>query len=541
MKRYIIVTGGVVSGIGKGIATASIGVLLKSIGLKLDAAKFDPYLNTDPGTMSPFEHGEVYVLDDGSETDLDLGHYERFLDTNLTKSSSINSGRIYQNIINKERHGDFLGKTVQLIPHVTQYIQELFESGPTADVKLIEIGGSTGDIEQEIFLESVRQFKQKHKENLMHIHLGFVPYLACSHEFKTKPFQNSLRELLKAGIQPDVLIARYEPRKGKHVTENTIQKLALFSNLPQHNIIAVPDLNSIYDVPELLSQTSMPTILNSFLKREESFEIPSFYTTTERVTNIGSKINIGLITKYTRLTDAYLSVIESVHIAAQRHGATADVVFIDAEKLETNDEQTWELLKSMSGIIVPGGFGKRGMEGKIKAISYAEDMKIPFLGICLGMQLAVVHAARKTIPHAVSREMIEDLTTKEQAKHVSVIDYLPDQTPGLAKGGTMRLGGYDCTISPGTYAADIFKRDEIRERHRHRLEVQSQYISHFESSGLKASGFHTLPNAEKLVEIVELPKQVHPFFVGIQSHPEFLSRPGNPHPLFNTFIKKSLS
>jgi CTP synthase len=534
MKRYIVVTGGVVSGIGKGITAASIGVLLKEAGYQVDAAKFDPYLNVDPGTMSPFEHGEVYVLEDGSETDLDLGHYERFLDVNLTQASSLTSGKIYQSILNKERNGDFLGRNVQLIPHVTNYIQEMFQHGSDSDVRIIEIGGSTGDIEQEIYLESVRQFKQKQGANMLHVHLGYIPYLACSGEYKTKPFQNSLRELLRAGIQPDILVARYEPRNDQSLPSSVISKLSLYSNLPQHRVLELPDLPDIVDVPPYLLSNGAEKSLSEFMKSDLEIKLPPYYTDT--TTN--KLARIGLVTKYTTLDDSYLSVIESVRIAGKKHKTKVKVEFVDAEKLQRGDDDTWALLRSMDGIIVPGGFGKRGLEGKVAAIADAKARKQPFLGICLGLQMAVVANAREAGLDAVSREMLAD-ESNDEGKDV-VIDYMPEQNSGIPKGGTMRLGGYSCEVQPNTLAHSLYQKTDILERHRHRLEVQSQYLDRISSTGLYASGYHTLENGNKLVEIVELDQSIHPYFIAIQSHPEFLSRPEKPHPLFEGLITASI-
>jgi CTP synthase len=535
MKRYIVVTGGVVSGIGKGITSASIGVLLKEAGFSVDAAKFDPYLNVDPGTMSPFEHGEVYVLEDGSETDLDLGHYERFLDVNLTKESSVTSGKIYQSILNKERNGDFLGRNVQLIPHVTNHIQEMFTQGPRVDVRLIEIGGSTGDIEQEIYLESVRQFKQKEGENMLHVHLGYIPFLACSGEYKTKPFQNSLRELLRAGIQPDLLVARYEPRDGRTLPSSVIAKLSLYSNLPEHRVLELPDLPDICDVPTYLLSHGAEKSLSEFMNQPLDITLPTYYTQQ----SFNKYIRIGLVTKYTTLDDSYLSVIESIRIAGKKHNTKITIEFVDAEKLQQNDEETWALLRSMDGIIVPGGFGKRGLEGKVNAIADAKKNKQPFLGICLGLQMAVVANAREAGLDAVSREMLHDESNGE-GKAI-VIDYMPEQNSGIPKGGTMRLGGYRCEIKPDTLAYSLYQKPETLERHRHRLEVQGQYLDQIASTGLHASGYHTLENGNKLVEIVELDQSIHPYFIATQSHPEFLSRPDKPHPLFEGLIQASIN
>lgn len=538
MKRYIIVTGGVVSGIGKGITAASIGVLLKAAGYSVDAAKFDPYLNVDPGTMSPFEHGEVYVLEDGSETDLDLGHYERFLDVNLTKSSSVTSGKIYQSILHKERQGDYLGRNVQLIPHVTDYIQDMFTQGSDADVRIIEIGGSTGDIEQEIYLESVRQFKQKQGNALLHVHLGYIPFLACSGEYKTKPFQNSLRELLRAGIQPDVLVARYEPRANESLPTAVLSKLALYSNLPLNRVIELPDLPDIYDVPPYLLSNGVEHIINQFMEKDTVITLSDYYTTS----TYRHSVRIGLVTKYTSLDDSYLSVIESLRIAGKKADAKVTIEFIDAEQLEKNHQDTWKLLHDMDGIVVPGGFGNRGLEGKIAAITDAKKNKQPFLGICLGLQMAVVACAREAGLNAYSQEMLDTKIGAAQSdvsgdtKYDIVIDYMEQQDPTMAKGGTMRLGSYQCNINEGSLAYSLYQSHSVVERHRHRLEVQSRYLDTIATTGLHATAFHTHTSGAQLVEIVELDQNQHPYFIAIQSHPEFLSRPNKPHPLFQGLI-----
>lgn len=533
MKKYIVVTGGVVSGIGKGITSASIGVLLKSAGYTVDAAKFDPYLNVDPGTMSPFEHGEVYVLEDGSETDLDLGHYERFLDVNLTKESSVTSGKIYQSILNKERQGDYLGRNVQLIPHVTQFIQEKFQAGPDVDVRIIEIGGSTGDIEQEIYLESVRQFKQKMGDNMLHVHLGYIPFLACSGEYKTKPFQNSLRELLRTGIQPDILVARYEPRNNQALPSSVISKLSLYSNLPIHRVLELPDLLDIYDVPPYLLSHGAQKSLNEFMNSDTEITLPDFYSSP----SYKHTVYIGMVTKYTSLDDSYFSVIESLRIAGRHQNVQVNIEFVDAEKLESGSADTWELLRRMDGILVPGGFGNRGLEGKIKAIQDAKQNNQPFLGICLGLQMAFVGCARESGLNAVSREMIKEEDDSE--KYDVVIDYMYNQNEEIAKGGTMRLGGYDCEIVENSLASQLYGSMTITERHRHRLEVQDRFLEKVATTGLKATGFHHVDEHTKLVEIVELDQNIHPYFIAIQSHPEFLSRPGKPHPLFQGLVKAS--
>lgn len=527
--RYIVVTGGVVSGLGKGIMGASIGLILKSSGYDALALKMDPYLNVDPGTMSPYEHGEVYVLGDGSETDLDLGHYERFLNVDLDKSATMSAGKIYQTILSREREGKFLGHTVQLIPHITDFIKETYRAGNT-QIKIIEIGGSTGDMEAEVFLESLRQMKRDLGSRVLHVHLGYVPYLSVSGEYKSKPLQNSLRELLRLGIQPDIIAARYEPRHdGEKLPKSLLEKIALFSNLHADQVIPCPDLDNIYKVPlQFIEHTKLVSLLSSFVGTELTPQIPKFfhdYQTAKTKT-----VSVALVSKYTKLSDAYLSVIESVKIAATANGVGSRVEIVDAD-----DEKLLEKLEKYDAIIVPGGFGSRGMEGKIKAIEFARKSKKPFLGICLGLQLAVVEFARNlcALPNAVSREMEN---TKESDDFI--IDFIPEQLKIEQKGGTMRLGNYPCHIKEGTKIHELFKTNETIERHRHRLEVQNQYVAKLEENGMTIAAKFVKNNFEDyLVEMIELQKDLHPYFVATQSHPEFLSRPDKPHPLFDGLLK----
>lgn len=531
--RYIVVTGGVVSGLGKGIIGASIGLILKSSGISVEALKMDPYLNVDPGTMSPYEHGEVYVLGDGAETDLDLGHYERFLQTDLTKNSTMSAGRIYQAILNQERDGAFLGHTVQLIPHITDYIKNIYSS-TTSEAKVIEIGGSTGDMEAEVFLEGLRQFRRDHPGKVLHIHLGYVPFLKVSGEYKSKPLQNSLRELLRLGIQPDIIAARYEPDHGELPT-GLLEKIALFSNLQQDRVIPCPDLSSIYSVPiHLLENTKIAEVLAEFMDKDLHIKLPRFFHDVQKQKEM--VIKVALVSKYTKLSDAYLSVIESVKIAAAANNVNCSVVILDAD-----DDHLLTLLESYDAVIVPGGFGSRGMEGKIKAIEYVRMNHVPYLGICLGMQLAVVEFARNAcgIPRAMSREM-DNIPEGSDI----VIDYIPEQLKITQKGGTMRLGNYICDIQSDTKIASLFGVSQTTERHRHRLEVQNQYLKQLEGGGMIISGRFTgnIANDPEnyLVEMIELSPELHPYFVGTQSHPEFLSRPDKPHPLFDGLIKAAI-
>jgi CTP synthase len=525
--KYIFITGGVVSGLGKGIMGASIGLLLKSSGFSVEALKMDPYLNIDPGTMSPYEHGEVYVLNDGSETDLDLGHYERFLDTNLSARSTMSAGKIYQTILNKERTGDYLGHTVQLIPHITDFIKSTYAQ-TTSDVKIIEIGGSTGDMEAEVFLESLRQFKRDHAGNVLHVHLGYVPYLSVSGEYKSKPLQNSLRELLRLGIAPDVIAARYEPHNNETLSDGILEKIGLFANLPTDHIMRCPDLNNIYAVPiNFLENTALPNILGNFCKETLKPQLPQFFYEYQLPKN--TTIRVALVSKYTKLSDAYLSVIESVKIAATANHVATTIEIVDAD-----NPDLIEKLATFDAIIIPGGFGSRGMEGKIKAIHYARTSKKPFLGICLGLQLAVVEFSRDAVKqNTVSREM-ENTNESDEF----IIDFIPEQLKIEQKGGTMRLGSYTCTLLPGTKIHKLFGSDTTIERHRHRLEVQNQYVDELEKNGMIISGkYINQGTGDYLVEMIELREDMHPYFVGTQSHPEFLSRPDVPHPLFDGLIK----
>jgi CTP synthase len=530
--KYIFVTGGVVSGIGKGICAASIGYILKSSGYNVDALKMDPYLNVDPGTMSPYEHGEVYVLEDGKETDLDLGNYERFLNINLDKNSSVSSGTIYTDILKKEREGAYLGKTVQLIPHVTNYIKEKFlYTKDGIDIKIIEIGGSTGDIEAEVFLESLRQFKLEHKD-VLHIHLGFLPFLTVVGEYKSKPLQNSVKELLRLGLQPDVLVLRYEPNKCIELSDNIIEKVALHTNLSLDSIIKLPDLSTIYQSPVYLTHnTDIVKRLSRFLKYDIKPNLNNFYLNANK--QFEKRIRIALIAKYSGLSDSYLSVIESIKIAAVYNQVNVEIQILDSEK-----DDLLEIMDGFDGFIVPGGFGKRGLEEKIKAIHQIRINQKPFLGICLGMQLSVIEFLRNEccIDKAVSREMLDDQDTDT---YEICVDYMPEQSKITNKGGTMRLGSYLCHLEKESIAMRQFNAPTILERHRHRLEVQNQFVSILEKHGMKISGKY-LYDKDYLVEIIELNQNLHPYFIAIQSHPEFLSRPDAPHPLFDGLIKACL-
>jgi CTP synthase len=542
-KKYIVITGGVVSGIGKGITAASVGLILKSSGLSVDVIKFDPYLNIDPGTMSPFEHGEVYVLNDGSETDLDLGHYERFLETDLTGISSVTAGKVYNTILEQEREGLFLGKNVQLIPNVTNHIKSCFSKDFDADVRLIEIGGSTGDMEGDIFLESFRQFRLQNPSSVFHIHLGYIPFLACSGEYKSKPMQSSLRELLKSGLQPDMVILRSEASDSRPLDQSIIDKIALFSNLTPDAVISLPDMGSIYEVPTYALKTTLLGNLEAFFGQNFTPKLPDFYAKFEPVSKSKNEVTIGLITKYTKLADAYLSVFESCKIAGVEQGVRVKVVMIDSDSATLEQD-----IDAVQGIIVPGGFGKRGMEGKIKAIKYAREQKIPFLGICLGLQMAVVEYARNVCGLDVYSSEMFDREEEKEGKQC-IIDFMPGQENIKKKGGTMRLGAYECHIEgtkeTPTLAGRLYEVKTTMERHRHRLEVQNAFVPILELNGMKVSGKYLLDTPtgstqNYLVEIVELDTKVHPYFIAIQSHPELLSRPSKAHPLFRGLIEASI-
>jgi CTP synthase len=544
MAKYIVVTGGVVSGIGKGITTASLGLILKSSGFSVDAIKFDPYLNVDPGTMSPYEHGEVYVLDDGSETDLDLGHYERFLDVNLTKNSSVTAGKIYNRITQMEREGRFLGKTIQVIPHVTGHIQDCFKAdieNQDNHIRLIEIGGSTGDIEAEVFIESFRQFRAKYKKDVLHVHLGYVPFLKNLGEYKTKPLQTSIRELLSKGVQPDIVVARYSPESGQKLTREVEAKLALFSGLEASHVWSLPDLDSIYSVPKfLIENTQVRPILANFTGSQVDNNLSRFFNFT---TQKEHQIKIAMVAKYSKLEDAYLSLYESLKIAGMQASASVSIELVDSQKLEQKDNLEWAKLKSVDGVIIPGGFGNRGMEGKILAARYARENQIPFLGICLGLQMAIIEFARSVSGlKARSREMDE---TGEVSDTVYLVDYIPEQKDIHIKGGSMRLGGYDCLLEEKSLAHKLYAKKNIRERHRHRLEIQQDNLDLLASQGLKVSGKHFYKNKQGedrfLVEIMELDTSIHPYFIATQSHPEFLSRPDKPHPLFLGLINSAIT
>ena len=525
--KFIFVTGGVVSSLGKGISAACIGRLLKRRGLHIFSIKLDPYLNIDPGTMSPYQHGEVFVTKDGAETDLDLGHYERIINTSLTKESSVTSGKVYQTVLDKERKGEYLGATIQIIPHITNEIKKRLYDGFNAkgdtDVCIVEIGGTVGDIESLPFFEAIRQMRRElGYENTFFMHNTLVPYLETSGEIKTKPTQHSVKELTSLGIQPDAILLRSK----NLVDKASRKKVALFCNVDDEAVISVKDVDIIYEVALNLQKQHLDDLIvkHMNLKCEDTAYMDDYVKLIRKIKNIKKSINIALVGKYVKLHDAYLSVLESLKYAGYVYDLNVDITWVDSEVLESEDAN--EIFKNVDGIIVPGGFGNRGIEGKIKAIKYAREHNIPFLGLCLGMQLSLIEIARDVIGYkdANSTEFNPETTHK-------IIDYLPNQYKGIKLGGTMRLGEYDCKIIKNTLAYALYKKEDIRERHRHRYEFNSEYKKDFEDVGVVFSGFNP---QTKLCEIIEYPK--NSFFIACQFHPEFQSRPLNPHPLFVGFI-----
>ncbi|KNZ69781.1 CTP synthase [Thermincola ferriacetica] len=533
MAKFIFVTGGVVSSLGKGITAASLGCLLKSRGLKVAIQKFDPYINVDPGTMSPYQHGEVFVTDDGAETDLDLGHYERFIDINLSKSSNVTAGKIYWSVVSKERKGDYLGGTVQVIPHVTNEIKERLyrvvkESNP--DVVITEIGGTVGDIESLPFLEAIRQMKSDiGREDVMYIHVTLVPYMRAAGELKTKPTQHSVKELRGIGIQPDVIVCRSEMPLSKEMEE----KLALFCDIDKEAVIQAVDASTIYEVPLVLEQEGLDDIVieRLGLKCHEA-DMTEWKRIVEKIKNPKYSTTIALVGKYVELPDAYMSVAEALRHAGLFHESAIEIRWVNSVDLEKSNVNLDELFTGVDGILVPGGFGDRGIEGKIAAINYARTKKIPFLGICLGMQLAVVEFARNVLGLKKANSSEFDPKTP-----YPVIDLLPEQKDIEEKGGTMRLGLYPCKIlSEKSLAFKAYNDEIIYERHRHRFEFNNEFKDRLISKGLMISGVS--PDG-RLVEMIEL--NDHPWFVATQFHPEFKSRPHRPHPLFRDFVGMALS
>jgi CTP synthase len=530
MTKYIFVTGGVVSSLGKGITAASLGRLLKNRGLKVTIQKLDPYINVDPGTMSPYQHGEVFVTDDGAETDLDLGHYERFIDINLNKFSNVTTGKIYSTVLKKERRGDYLGATVQVIPHITNEIKEkVFRAGreTNADVVITEIGGTVGDIESLPFLEAIRQIKNDAgRDNVMYVHCSLIPYLKAAGELKTKPTQHSVKELRSLGIQPNVIVVRTE----MPVSQDMKDKLALFCDIPANNVIEAPDADTLYAIPLLLQEQNFDQIVCDHLKLNTNgpADMTEWTALLEKVRNLSNKTKIALVGKYVELQDAYISVVEALKHAGFAFDADVEISWINAEHVTA--ENVDELLSDADGILVPGGFGDRGVEGKILATQYAREQKKPFLGICLGMQLATVEFARNVLGLEGAHSAELDPNTK-----YPIIDLLPEQKDIEDLGGTLRLGLQPCKLIEGTKVFAAYNDEVVYERHRHRYEFNNEYRQAMEDKGFIFSG--TSPDG-RLVETIEL--EDHPWFVASQFHPEFTSRPNRPQPLFRDFIEASL-
>lgn len=530
MAKHIFVTGGVVSSLGKGITAASLGCLLKSRGLSVTLQKLDPYLNVDPGTMSPFQHGEVFVTDDGGETDLDLGHYERFIDENLVKDSNVTAGAIYWAIVTKERRGDFLGGTVQVIPHVTNEIKKRIkrlENNREVDVIITEVGGTVGDIESLPFLEAIRQFKKDiGKENVLYIHVTLIPYLNASSELKTKPTQHSVKELRSIGIQPDIIVCRSD-----RPFDNSIKrKIALFCDVEPEAVISAVDAETIYQIPLMLHKEKLDQIVIDHLKLDfPKIDLRDWQSLNRKIKEIKNKVKIALVGKYVQLPDAYLSVAEALNHSGFYCDSEVEVFWVDAENLSPKEVE--KELSEVDGILVPGGFGIRGIEGKIRAVTYAREKKVPFLGICLGLQCAVVEFARNEVG-------LKDANSSEfnpDTPH-PVIHLLAEQKNVSDMGGTMRLGAYPCKIQQGTKAYSAYLEELVHERHRHRYEVNNSYREQLKAAGMVFSG---LSPDDKLVEIIELPD--HPWFVASQFHPEFKSRPTRPSPLFRDFVAAAVA
>jgi CTP synthase len=528
MAKMVVVTGGVVSSLGKGIAAASLAMLLKARGLRVTLMKLDPYLNIDPGTMSPFQHGEVFVTDDGAETDLDLGHYERFTGIAVTRSHNVTAGQVYDAILSKERRGDYLGRTVQVIPHVTDEIKKrIYSLGLTtqADVHIVEIGGTVGDIESLPFLEAVRQLRLEHRRDTLFVHVTLVPFIKAAGEMKTKPTQHSVKELREIGIQPDILLCRCE----QPLSSDLREKIALFCNLPTEAVIDANDVESIYQVPQIFHRGG----LDSLVVRELGLEtgepdLKAWDAFVDRVMNPTKRTVVGIVGKYTHVRDAYKSIIESFVHAGAANDARVELRWIEGEEIEQKGASAF--LNDLDGIVVPGGFGERGIEGKIMAARFARERGVPYLGLCLGMQVATIEFARNVAGWAQANSSEFDSSTPQK-----VIDLLSEQSDVTEKGGTMRLGAYRCQLKEGSLAARAYGKLEVEERHRHRYEFNNKYAAQLQSRGLVLSGKCV---GRELVEIIELPD--HPWFLAVQFHPELKSRPHEPHPLFKDFVRAAL-
>ncbi|BEV67305.1 CTP synthase [Bdellovibrio bacteriovorus] len=529
-QKFIFVTGGVVSSIGKGLTAASLGALLEGRGHKVTIMKFDPYLNVDPGTMSPLQHGEVYVTEDGAETDLDLGHYERFTSALMNRSNSVSTGQIYDTVLNRERRGDYLGGTVQVIPHITEEIKaRIYEAAQGSEIILVEIGGTVGDIESQPFLEAIRQMRiDVGQENSVLVHVTYVPYIAAAGELKSKPTQHSVKELREIGLQPDFLVCRSE----KVIDDNLKAKIGLFCSVKPENVIAAQDSRFIYEVPLALHREKLDELIVARLGLSAGkLNMKGWQNLVKILGNPSHTVKIGVVGKYVDLKESYKSLHEALVHGGVANNARVEIIYVDSEKV--TDKTVHSLLGKVDGILVPGGFGTRGVEGKITAIKYAREKRVPFFGICFGMQLSAIEFARNVcgIKDATSREF----HAENKRTGNFVIDSMAEQRGVINKGGTMRLGAFPCAIASGSRAYQVYKASSIMERHRHRFEFNNKYKDLFEKNGMMASG---ICKERDLVEIVELPD--HPWFVGVQFHPEFKSKPLAPHPLFVHFVKASL-
>ncbi len=527
--KYVFVTGGVVSGLGKGITAASLGRLLKARGYTVTMQKFDPYINIDPGTMNPIQHGEVFVTDDGAETDLDLGHYERFIDESLNKNSNVTTGKIYWSVLSKERRGDFGGGTVQVIPHITNEIKSRFYRNFTTDkteIAIIEVGGTVGDIESQPFLEAIRQFQHEvGRENAILIHVTLIPYLKSSGEMKTKPTQASVKELQGMGIQPDIIVCRSELPLDAALKD----KIALFCNVPKSHVMQNLDVEYLYELPLVMEKENLAQVACECLQLDcPEPDLKDWEEMVNKCKHLDKKVKVALVGKYISLHDAYISVVESLKHAGIAHGASVEIKWVDSEKV--TPENSAEIFSDVTGILVPGGFGDRGIDGKIEAIHYARENNIPFLGLCLGMQLSIVEFARNALGYTDAHSVELDPSTTHPVIHL-----MPEQDGVEDIGGTLRLGSYPCVLDKTSKAYELYGTETIHERHRHRYEVNNDYRNALVENGMKLSGIS--PDG-RIVEMIELPD--HPWFIGTQAHPELKSRPNRPHPLFYGFIKAAL-
>lgn len=529
MKKYIFVTGGVISGIGKGITAASIGRLLKARGYKVAAQKLDPYINIDPGTMSPYQHGEVFVTEDGAETDLDLGHYERFIDENLNKFSNLTTGKVYWNVLNKERKGEYLGSTVQVIPHITNEIKDfIYNVGSKEDVDVVisEIGGTVGDIESQPFLEAIRQVSlEVGKENSLFVHVTLVPYLKSSLEHKSKPTQHSVKELRSIGIMPDIIVLRAD----NSIEDEIIDKISMFCNVKRDCVIENLTLSTLYEAPLMLEKNNLSSVVCRELNMQENnCDLTEWEEMVNNIKSLENEITIAIVGKYVKLHDAYLSVAEALRHAGIKYRVKINIAWIDSE--EVNEDTAEKLLGGVNGILIPGGFGTRGIEGKIVTAHYARINKVPYLGICLGMQIAVIEFARNELKYKLANS-----TEFDENSEYKVIDFMPDQNGEMPKGGTMRLGAYPCKIDKSSKLFELYGKSDILERHRHRYEFNNVYKKEFENAGMKFTG---LSPDGKLVEAIEIDNGG--YYLATQFHPEFKSRPNAPHPVFLGLIEAAL-